>query len=248
MVSALTSTRLVSAQLALTTLLSDDSSDDSSSSSSSSSSLASSLLSDSSTGSVSSVTSQSQTMLASLLGSMTGSSLSSSEDTSTDATTSSSSTNSSTDITSSSFMALLKQDLTTTAEGSGDGAKQAQAMLTALAAGTLTVSDPINGVSITAWDPSSSDSSTGSDSSASSHMATSIATSGWNDYLKEHLERNSDATFTRTADNSFVDKSTGNEAYFGQVGSQYYYLSWPASGTSSSGTTSGTPATASTSN
>ena len=228
MVSALTSTRLIAAQLALKTLLADDTSDDSSSSSSSSSS----LLSDA-TGGLSSLPSQSQASLASLLNGL------SSSDTS-DTASSSSSTQASTDITTASFMTLLKQNLTATAAGTSDGAKQAQAMLDALKAGTLTVSDPTNGVSITAWDPSSTDGKTGT---ASGNTATSIPTSDWNDYLKAHLQRNADSTFTRAADNSFIDKTTGNEAYFGQVGTQYYYLTWTAPSDTDSDTAAGTPAT-----
>jgi hypothetical protein len=231
MVSALTSTRLISAQLALKTLLVDDTSDDSSSNSSSSSS---SLLSNA-TNSVSSLPSQSQASLASLLNGLSSS----------DTTSSSSSTPASTDITTASFMTLLKQNLTATAAGTSNTAKQAQAMLDALNAGTLTVTDPTNGVSITAWDPSKADSSDSS-KTTTGNTPTSIPTTDWNDYLKAHLSRNSDSTLTRTADNSFVDKTTGNEAYFGQVGTEFYYMSWTAASTTASGTT-GTPAATATS-
>jgi hypothetical protein len=127
-------------------------------------------------------------------------------------------------------MALLKQNLTATAAGSSDGAQQAQAMLDALEAGTLTVSDPTNGVSITAWDPtatSTTDASASTDTTTA-NSPTAIPTTDWNDYLKAHLQRNENGTLTRAADNSFVDKSTGNEAYFGQVGTQFYYLTWAA--------------------
>ena len=143
-------------------------------------------------------------------------------------------------------MTLLKQNLTATAAGTSNGAKQAQAMLDALNAGTLTVTDPTKGVSIAAWDPSKADSSDSS-KTIEGNTPTSIPTTDWNDYLKEHLSRNSDSTLTRTADNSFVDKTTGNEAYFGQVGTQFYYMSWTAAATAASSVATGTPAVTSTS-
>jgi hypothetical protein len=143
-------------------------------------------------------------------------------------------------------MTLLKQNLTATAAGTSNGAKQAQAMLDALNAGTLTVTDPTNGVSIAAWDPSRADSADSS-KTTTGNTPTSIPTTDWNDYLKAHLSRNSDSTLTRTADNSFVDKTTGNEAYFGQVGTEFYYMSWTAVNTTASGTETGTPAAAATS-
>jgi hypothetical protein len=235
MVTALSSTRLIAAQLALKVLISNDSSDDSNSGSSS-------LLGNSSSGSsLSSLPSASQASLASLLNS-----LSSSQSDDSTSLSSSTSTTASTDITTASFMALLKQNLTATAAGTSDLASQAQAMLDALKAGTLTVSDPTSGVSIVAWDPSakkSTDSSTAT-SSAAANTATAIPTTDWNDFLKTHLKRNSDGTFARAADNSFIDKATGSEAYFGQVGSQFYYLTWTdpsdkaASASASSGTVS----------
>lgn len=219
MVTALSSTRLISAQLALKALQADDTTDDSSSDSSS---LGSSISND-----ISSLPSSAQASLASMLNSLSSDQ---SDDTTATSADSASTTTASTDITTDSFMALLKQNLTATAAGSSDGAKQAQAMLDALAAGTLTVSDPTNGVSITAWDPTATTSTDTSDSSDTSDTAanspTSIPVTDWNDYLKAHLQRNTDGTLTRAADNSFIDKSTGNEAYFGQVGTQFYYLSW----------------------
>lgn len=242
MVTALSSSRLIAAQLALKVLQADDTTDDSSSTDSSSSDLGSSISND-----VSSLPSSAQASLASMLNSLANGQ---SDDTTTTAAADASSTaTASTDITTASFMALLKQNLTSTAAGSTDGAKQAQAMLDALDAGTLTVSDPTNGVSITAWDPTvttSTDGATTTDAAtATANTATSIPTTDWNDYLKAHLQRNADGTLTRAADNSFVDKPTGNEAYFGQVGTQFYYLTWTdADGTDATNTTaSGVAAT-----
>ncbi|MBZ5759877.1 MULTISPECIES: hypothetical protein [Rhizobium] len=232
MVTALSSTRLIAAQLALKVLTSGDTSSDSSGSGTSDSS----LLDGSSVGkNVSSLPSSAQASLASMLNSLSNSQ---SDETATTSSTDNSDT-ASTDITTTSFMALLKQNLTATAAGTSDGAKQAKAMLDALSGGTLTVSDPTQGVSIAAWDPTSKTNSS-ADTTATADTAKTIPTSDWNDYLKAHLQRNGDGTLSRAADNSFIDKTTGNAAYFGQVGTQFYYLSWTGANITSS---TGTPAT-----
>jgi hypothetical protein len=235
MVSALANTRMIASQMALQILTA--SADNSSSQNGSSSTPGS--------GDISSLPSSSQASLTSILNGMAASQ--------TDTTTSSSSNVASTDITTSSFMALLKQNLTATAKKNADGG-QAQAMLDALANGTLTVNDPTNGVSIAAWDPSAAadTNTTGqaastSGTSSTSKTGTSIPTAEWNDYLKTHLERGSNGTFTRANDGSFIDKKTGNEAYFVQVGSQFYYLTWSPAATSATGTAAaGTTATSGT--
>jgi hypothetical protein len=234
MVSALTNTRLIASQMALQILTANP--DDSSSQDDSSSMPGS--------GDISSLPSSSQASLTSILNGMAASQ--------TD-TTSAGSNVASTDITTDSFMALLKQNLTATAKKNEDGG-QAQAMLDALNNGTLTVNDPINGVSITAWDPSAATDTNTADQAASTtatsstgKTGTTIPTTDWNDYLKTHLERGSNGTFTRASDGSFIDKTTGKEAYFGQVGSQFYYLTWSAPGKDGVGTAAGgTAATSST--
>ncbi|WFR95654.1 hypothetical protein [Rhizobium tumorigenes] len=232
MVTALSSTRLIAAQLALKVLTSGDTSSDSSGTSDSS------LLDGSSVGkNVSSLPSSAQASLASMLNSLSNSQ---SDETATTSSTDNSNT-ASTDITTTSFMALLKQNLTATAAGTSDGAKQAKAMLDALSAGTLSVSDPTHGVSIAAWDPTSKTSNS-SDTTGTANSAKAIPTSDWNDYLKAHLQRNGDGTLSRAADNSFIDKTTGNAAYFGQVGTQFYYLSWPGANSTSSLSTPATDA------
>jgi hypothetical protein len=234
MVSALANTRLIASQMALQILTA--SADDSSSQDDSSSTPGS--------GDISSLPSSSQ---ASLTSSLNGMAASQADTTSA----SSSSTVASTDITTSSFMALLKQNLTATAKKNDDGG-QAQAMLDALNNGTLTVNDPINGVSITAWDPSAAANTDTTDqatstsgTSSTGNTGTTIPTTDWNDYLKTHLERGSNGTFTRASDGSFIDKTTGKEAYFGQVGSQFYYLTWSAPGKDGAGTAAGGTATTS---
>ncbi|MGO4565354.1 hypothetical protein AB4Z52_09845 [Rhizobium sp. 2YAF20] len=225
MVSALSNTRMIAAQMALQVLMT--SSDDSSSQDSSSSTPGS--------GDISSLPSSSQASLTSILNSMSASQ--------STTTSTSSSDVASTDITTSSFMALLKQNLTATAKKNEDGG-QAQAMLDALANGTLTVNDPASGVSITAWDPSASTDAAATTTDGTSKSGTAIPVTDWNDYLKAHLARSSNGTFSRTSDGSFIDKESGKDAYFGQVGSQFYYLTYPSSSTVSGATTASGTASA----
>ncbi|MBB6301974.1 hypothetical protein [Rhizobium leucaenae] len=202
MVSALTTTRLLSSQMALQLLQTPDASQDSSSDP---------LLDDSSSSDLSSLPSQSQASLTSMLNGL-----------SANQTDSSTASQSDPDMTSSSFMNLLKQNLQDAVKSEGKGG-QAQGMLNALDNGTLTVSDPTKGVSITAWDADAD-----SEQGTTSKTGDTIPTSDWNDFLKAHLERGSDGTFVKNSDGSFSDEVTGNEAYFGQVGSQYYYITWPS--------------------
>ncbi len=125
------------------------------------------------------------------------------------------------DITTASFMAGLKKSLEEMAETAGTSA-QGKSMLAALEAGALTVTDPLSGVTIKAWDPDSAD-----EKNTDSKTGTEIETSGWSAFLKAHLSRGADAAFVKTSEGSYVDKTTGDNAYFGTVGSEYVYLTWP---------------------
>ncbi|WP_421414816.1 hypothetical protein [Agrobacterium tumefaciens] len=122
------------------------------------------------------------------------------------------------DITQASFMTGLKATLE---ELSKDPSKatQAKAMLEALAAGTLTVSDPTEGTKIKAWDVEA-------DKTTTSKPATEITTTGWSDFLKDHLKRDGSA-YAKTTGGAYVDSISGDNAFFGNVGSRYYYLTWP---------------------
>jgi cation transport regulator ChaC len=124
------------------------------------------------------------------------------------------------DVTSASFMAMLKQQLQAAVESEGDSGNAAE-MLAALEAGTLTVTDPVEGVSISAWDVDDPD-----EADTTSKAGQTIDTDGWNGFLNDRLERNSNGTFAKENGN-YIDKATGNYAYFGQIGSSYYYLTWP---------------------
>lgn len=138
-----------------------------------------------------------------------------SEDTQTDDTDTQLSSG---DITKADFMKELKETLEElTADP--DKASQAKAMLEALTAGTLTISDPAEGAQIKAWDVAS-------DTQTTSKPATDIAMKGWSDFLKDHLKRDGSA-YARSETGAYVDTISGDNAFFGSVGSRYYYLTWP---------------------
>lgn len=205
MVSALDSTRLVSAQYALKNLRdTDDSSQDTQTSS------AASILSgyglDPSSASL-----LSNQALSGLLDTLSAQSDASDEaDTSDD----------SADVTSASFMSMLKQQLQDAAAAEGESGK-AHDMLAALEAGTLTITDPTQGVSIAAWDVEDPD-----EADTESKAGKDIDVSGWSDFLDAHLERGSDGAFVKQ-NGSYVDQTNDSNAYFGLIGQNYYYLSWP---------------------
>ncbi|MDL2399134.1 hypothetical protein [Rhizobium mayense] len=217
MVSALTTTRLLASQMALQLLQTPDPSQDSSSDP---------LLGSSSGSDLSNLPSQSQASLTNMLNGLSANQ------------TDNTAAQPDPDLTSSSFMDLLKQNLQDAVKSEGTGG-QAQAMLDALDNGTLTVSDPTKGASIKAWDVNAA-----SEQGMTSKTADTIPTSDWNDFLKAHLERGSDGTFVKNTDGSFVDKTTGSEAYFGQVGSQYYYITWPSASATSDTNASSSDASA----
>ncbi|SCY03301.1 hypothetical protein [Rhizobium sp. NFACC06-2] len=122
------------------------------------------------------------------------------------------------DITKADFMKELKETLEELT-AHPDKASQAKAMLEALTAGTLTISDPAEGAQIKAWDVAS-------DTQTTSKPATDIAMTGWSDFLKDHLKRDGSA-YARSETGAYVDTISGDNAFFGSVGSRYYYLTWP---------------------
>ncbi|MBW9053719.1 hypothetical protein [Rhizobium mesosinicum] len=130
-------------------------------------------------------------------------------------------TTASTDITTASFMALLRQNMTAAADAKGEGSQEA-AMLAAFKKGLLTVTDPTQGVSIKAWDVTDPN-----EADIDQKKGTDIKTDDWNDFLRDHLQRDSHGRLVRSENGSFIEKGTGNEVYFGQVGTQNYYITWP---------------------
>ncbi|MBP2443752.1 hypothetical protein [Rhizobium leguminosarum] len=205
MVSALDSTRLVSAQYALKNLRSSDDSSQDSQSSSAAGILSSYGLDPSSASLLS------NQALSGLLDTL------SSNNATSDATDT---TGGSADVTSASFMSMLKQQLQDAAAAEGESGK-AHDMLAALEASTLNITDPTQGVSIAAWDVDDSD-----EANTESKVGKDIDVSGWSDFLDAHLERGSDGAFVKES-GSYVDQTNDSNAFFGLIGSNYYYLSWP---------------------
>ncbi|ANL48356.1 hypothetical protein AMC87_CH03720 [Rhizobium phaseoli] len=205
MVSALDSTRMVSAQYALKNLRNSDDDSQDTQTSSAASILSSYGLDPSS---------------ASLLSNQALSGLLDTLSSQSDTTEETDATGDRADITSASFMAMLKQQLQEAAAAEGESGK-AHNMLAALEAGTLTISDPTQGVSVAAWDVDDPD-----EADTESKAGRAIDVSGWSDFLNAHLERGSDGAFVKE-NGSYVDQTTDSNAFFGLIGSNYYYLSWP---------------------
>ncbi|MBB2698428.1 UNVERIFIED_ORG: hypothetical protein GGD59_001892 [Rhizobium esperanzae] len=205
MVSALDSTRMVSAQYALKNLRNSDDDSQDTQSSSAASILSSYGLDPSS---------------ASLLSNQALSGLLDTLSSQSDTTEETDATGDGADITSASFMAMLKQQLQEAAAAEGESGK-AHNMLAALEAGTLTISDPTQGVSVAGWDVDDPD-----EADTESKAGKAIDVSGWSDFLNAHLERGSDGAFVKE-NGSYVDQTTDSNAFFGLIGSNYYYLSWP---------------------
>lgn len=125
------------------------------------------------------------------------------------------------DVTTSSFMSGLKQKLEDMANVPG-GNQQAKSMLAALEAGMLVVTDPVAGVTIKAWDIDSAQ-----EKGTTSKTGEKIERTGWSSFLKSHLARGDAGSYSKTAEGSYIDVVTGGSAYFGTVGSEFAYLSWP---------------------
>lgn len=207
MVSSIQSIRLMTTQIALKALKEQEESSTSSSNSTRSSLLQQYGLETS--------TSSSNDTLNRLLSTLATTNATASQNTSTSTPTTSS------DVTTASFMRSLKDSLEEMADTAA-GKSQADAMLAALKAGTLTVTDPVSGKKIAAWDVDDV-----KHKDTTSGAATTIATNNWSDFLKEHLKRGEDVSYAKSSDGSYIDKTTGENAYFGTVGNRYYYLSWP---------------------
>ncbi|MDH7801601.1 MULTISPECIES: hypothetical protein [unclassified Rhizobium] len=122
-------------------------------------------------------------------------------------------------LASSAFIRNLKTKLSTT----GDDPAQylrAQSMMGAFERGRLQVSDPTQGKSINAWDPSQKN--------AKPTAATEIAKTNWVDFLNSQLKRTEDGAFSKDGSGSYVDKATEKHAYFGRIAGNYYYVTWPS--------------------
>lgn len=126
----------------------------------------------------------------------------------------------STDVTSASFMASLKALLEEQAQNAATST-QAEAMLSALEDGRLTVTDPLVGVSIAAWDVAAE-----GEKNTTNKPGSETKVSGWSEFLREHLKRDETLSYAKSSEDSYIDSITGDNAYFGTVGNTYYYLTW----------------------
>ncbi len=122
------------------------------------------------------------------------------------------------DIQTASFMKGLKAKLEEM-KSSGDGALKAKEMLAALEAGTLTVTDAVNGRKIKAWD---------AEDEKADRTAEQTSRSDWSSFLKTQLSRDKSGGYELTDAGAHIDKATGESASFVTVDGTYVYLTWPA--------------------
>lgn len=115
------------------------------------------------------------------------------------------------------FMTMLKDKLSDGGDNPLDYVNY-QSMLAALQDGTLSVTNPATGETATAFEPK--------DDKQNATIADGEKTA-WNTFLDSHLKRNGDGSFAKSADGSYIDTRTGENAYFGKVGGTYYYFTWP---------------------
>lgn len=121
-------------------------------------------------------------------------------------------------IGSKSFMTTLKDRLSNTGSDPMSYVNN-QAMLGALRDGTLKVTNPATGETATAYDPA--------DGKKHSTATEASDPKAWNKFLQDHLKRNDDGSFAKSADGSYIDAKTGENAYFDKIGGSYYYFTWP---------------------
>ncbi len=93
-----------------------------------------------------------------------------------------------------------------------------RSMMAALKDGTLEVTNPATGETVMAFDPKDG-----------KNNASASTTDGktWNTFLDDHLKRNSDGSFAKSPDGSYIDTKTGQNAYFDKIDGTYYYFTWP---------------------
>jgi hypothetical protein len=135
------------------------------------------------------------------------------------------------DMSSDAFMKVLQQKIDALA-ANPDTKAMAETMQAALEAGTLTVTDAVEGSRIVGRAlPEKGDASAEKASTPVTPLATDIETvekSDWSSFLKDHLQRDAYGKYVRNDDTSHKDKVTGASSYFGMIDDTYYYLSWTA--------------------
>lgn len=94
-----------------------------------------------------------------------------------------------------------------------------QEMSKAFKDGALKVTNPATGETVTAYD--SADGKT-HDPSAD----TTDPTARYK-FLKDHLKRDANGSFAKSADGSYIDAKIGENASFERIGGTNYYFTWP---------------------
>lgn len=122
------------------------------------------------------------------------------------------------DIQTASFMKGLKARLEEM-KSSGDGALKAKEMLEALDAGTLTVTDALNGRKIKAWDAADD---------KADRTGEQTSRSDWSSFLKTQLSRDKSGGYELTKAGAHIDKASGESASLLTVDGTYVYVTWPA--------------------
>ena len=120
-------------------------------------------------------------------------------------------------ISSSDFMTKLKARF---ADGASNPISYVnnQNMLKAMKDGTLTVTNPTTGETVTAYEP---------DGNKSAPKPDKGDPKAWNKFLDEHLKRDANGNFSKSPDGSYIDAKTGQNAYFDKIDGNYYYFTWP---------------------
>lgn len=116
-------------------------------------------------------------------------------------------------VTSTTFMRELKlwlADLTEDRMNFNRGCE----MLQAFASSTLKVFDPVEGIVVIAGD-------------VAQLQSEAVSAAGWSQFLKRHVKREADNAYSKDEDGNYVDLLSGERAYFGAVGSKFYYFTWP---------------------
>ena len=116
------------------------------------------------------------------------------------------------------FMSSLKDRLSTTGTDPISFINH-QEMSKAFKDGTLKVTNPATGETVTAYDPS--------DGKTHDTSADTKDPTAWNKFLQDHLKRDANGSFAKSADGSFIDAKTGEKASFERIGSTNYYFTWP---------------------
>ncbi|WP_137133565.1 hypothetical protein [Rhizobium sp. FKY42] len=120
------------------------------------------------------------------------------------------------------FAAFIKQQLEAMKKEPGK-AEQADSMLKALEAGTLTVADAAEGKSVQLVAPDKV--------STQENKVTDLTSKDWGSFLRDHLTRENGGMFSRNKDGSYIDRQSGQNAFYGSLGDKSYYLTWPSSTT-----------------